>query len=183
MRGWANYFSRGYPRGAYWELDWYLRWRFMRHLRRRGQHRFRPPKDEPWYSFFQRQGLLELNRSHYSRPAHAQGESLLESRMREIRTSGSTRGEVTPTCGTLPYSTASNARPSAATERTRGASRMDLLGKHEWPTVTRDQALQALAKDACQRLEAAHIPKPLFQMKDEPEGERRSSCGLRGIIA
>ena len=64
MRGWANYFSRGYPRGAYWELDWYLRWRFMRHLRRRGQRRFRPPKDEPWYSFFQRQGLLELNRSH-----------------------------------------------------------------------------------------------------------------------
>ncbi len=24
---------------------------------------------------------------------------------------------------------------------------------------------------------------PLFQLKDEPEGERRSSCGLRGIIA
>ncbi len=64
MRGWANYFSKGYPRGAYWELDWYLRWRFMRHLRRRGQRRFRPPKDEPWYYFFQRQGLLELNRSH-----------------------------------------------------------------------------------------------------------------------
>ncbi len=24
---------------------------------------------------------------------------------------------------------------------------------------------------------------PLFQLKDEPEGERRSSCGVRGIIA
>ncbi len=63
MRGWANYFSRGHPRGAYWELDWYVRWRLMRHLRRRGQRRFRPPKDEPWYTFFQRQGLVELNRS------------------------------------------------------------------------------------------------------------------------
>ncbi len=31
MRGWANYFSRGYPRGAYWELDWYVRERLVRH--------------------------------------------------------------------------------------------------------------------------------------------------------
>ena len=27
------------------------------------------------------------------------------------------------------------------------------------------------------------VAAPLFQLKDEPEGERRSSCGLRGIIA
>ncbi len=46
----------------------------------------------------------------------------------------------------------SNARSSAATERTHRLSRMYLLKKHEWPTVTGDQALWALAKNACRRI-------------------------------
>jgi hypothetical protein len=25
LQGWANYFSIGYPRAAYWEIDWYVR--------------------------------------------------------------------------------------------------------------------------------------------------------------
>ena len=57
LRGWANYFSWGYPRGAYWELDWYMRERLIGHLRGRSQRRFRPPRGEPWYRYFERQGL------------------------------------------------------------------------------------------------------------------------------
>ncbi len=71
MRGWANYFSGGHPRGAYWELDWYARWRLVRHLRRRSQRSYRPPKRESWYTFFQRQGLVELNQTGPQPAAHA----------------------------------------------------------------------------------------------------------------
>ena len=62
LRGWANYLSWGYPRGAYWELDWSVREHLIGHLRRRSQRRFRPPTGEPWYRYFERQGLVELNR-------------------------------------------------------------------------------------------------------------------------
>ncbi|MFQ5927779.1 MAG: group II intron reverse transcriptase/maturase [Terriglobia bacterium] len=64
LAGWANYFSWGYPRGAYWELDWYVRERLMRHLGRRSQRRSRPPPGMPWYRYFQRLGLVELNVEH-----------------------------------------------------------------------------------------------------------------------
>ena len=37
LRGWANYFSYGYPRGAWWEIDWFVRSRLIGHLRRRSQ--------------------------------------------------------------------------------------------------------------------------------------------------
>src|SRR5262249_38337578 len=37
LRGWKNYFSIGYPRGAYWEIDWYVRERLINHLQRRSQ--------------------------------------------------------------------------------------------------------------------------------------------------
>jgi RNA-directed DNA polymerase len=29
LRGWANYFSYGYPRGAWWEIDWFVRGRLI----------------------------------------------------------------------------------------------------------------------------------------------------------
>ena len=62
LRGWANYFSWGYPRGAYRELDSYVRERLIGPRRGRRQRRFRPPSGEPWYRYFERQGLVELNR-------------------------------------------------------------------------------------------------------------------------
>jgi RNA-directed DNA polymerase len=34
LRGWANYFSYGYPRRAWWEIDWFVRSRLIRHLQR-----------------------------------------------------------------------------------------------------------------------------------------------------
>ena len=33
LEGWANHFSYGYPRGAWWEIDWFVRGRLILHLR------------------------------------------------------------------------------------------------------------------------------------------------------
>ena len=41
LQGWANYFSFGYPTGVYWEIDWFVRSRLIRHLQRRSQRPYR----------------------------------------------------------------------------------------------------------------------------------------------
>ncbi len=71
LKGWANYFSFGYPRGAYWEIDWFVRGRLIRHLRRRSQRPFHPPKGEAWYRHLQRLGLVCLARPSESGTVHA----------------------------------------------------------------------------------------------------------------
>ena len=73
LRGWANYFSYGYPRRAWWEIDWFVRGRLIRHLQRRSQRPHRPPKGVGWYEHIQGFGLVLLNQSGSPgrRPAHA----------------------------------------------------------------------------------------------------------------
>lgn len=71
MKGWANYFSYGYPRGAWWEIDWFVRGRLIRHLGRRSQRPYRPPKGVGWYEHIQSFGLVLLNELAGRRPAHA----------------------------------------------------------------------------------------------------------------
>ena len=72
LRGWANYFRYGYPRAAWWEIDWFVRGRLIRHLQRRSQRRYRPPQDVGWYEHIQSFGLELLNpRPSLRRPAHA----------------------------------------------------------------------------------------------------------------
>lgn len=71
LEGWANYFSYGYPRGAWWEIDWFVRGRLIRHLQRRSQRPFRPPKGVSWYEQIQRFGLVLLNQRTPRRSAHA----------------------------------------------------------------------------------------------------------------
>lgn len=71
LRGWANYFSYGYPRGAWWEIDWFVRGRLIGHLGRRSQRPYRPPKGVGWYEHIQSFGLVLLNRSSGKRRAHA----------------------------------------------------------------------------------------------------------------
>lgn len=61
LEGWANYFGYGYPRGAWWEIDWFVRGRLIRHLGRRSQRPYRPPKGTGWYEHIQRLGLVLLN--------------------------------------------------------------------------------------------------------------------------
>jgi RNA-directed DNA polymerase len=71
LKGWANYFSYGYPRGAWWEIDWFVRNRVIRHLQRRSQRPYRPPKGVGWYEHIQSFGLVLLNLLPGKRSAHA----------------------------------------------------------------------------------------------------------------
>jgi RNA-directed DNA polymerase len=71
LKGWANYFSYGYPRRAWWEIDWFVRGRLIGHLERRSQRPHRPPKGVPWYQHIQSFGLVLLTRSPGRRSAHA----------------------------------------------------------------------------------------------------------------
>jgi len=60
LRGWANYFGRGYPRQAFREINAYIRQRLYCHLSRRSQRPWRPPKGTTFYAQFTRLGLIYL---------------------------------------------------------------------------------------------------------------------------
>lgn len=60
LRGWANYFGRGYPRQAFREINAYVRERLYCHLSRRSQRPWRPPKGATFYAQFARLGLIYL---------------------------------------------------------------------------------------------------------------------------
>ena len=60
IRGWANYFSYGYPRKGYREINSYSRERLTRHARRRSQRPFRPAEGVSYYEHFNRLGLVYL---------------------------------------------------------------------------------------------------------------------------
>ena len=49
LRGWANYFEFGYPRVAFRKINRHVRCRLARHLKRRSQRPFRPPKGVSMY--------------------------------------------------------------------------------------------------------------------------------------
>lgn len=71
LKGWANYFSFGYPTGVYWEIDWFVRSRLIRHLQRRSQRPYRPPTGDAWYTHLKRLGLVCLARPSESGSVHA----------------------------------------------------------------------------------------------------------------
>ena len=60
LDGWANYFRFGYPREAFREINWYVRDRLKRHLRRRSQRPFRPPEGSSYYEHLNQMGLRYL---------------------------------------------------------------------------------------------------------------------------
>ena len=60
LEGWAQYFRRGYPRSAFRTLNGYVCLRLSRHMHRRSQRPWRPPKDATAYAQFHRLGLIYL---------------------------------------------------------------------------------------------------------------------------
>jgi RNA-directed DNA polymerase len=71
-KGWAAYFSIGYPISAYRQLDWYVRNRLWQHLRRRSQRPFRPKQGKSLYQHLHDLGLVLLAPERPAQlPAHA----------------------------------------------------------------------------------------------------------------
>lgn len=60
LRGWSIYFGQGYPRKAFRDINHYVRLRLYRHLSRRSQRPWRPPKDVTFYEQFSHLGLIYL---------------------------------------------------------------------------------------------------------------------------
>ena len=60
LRGWAAYFSQGYPRQAFRAVNHFVVNALTRHLRRRSQRPFRPPEGVSFYAQLQRLGLQLL---------------------------------------------------------------------------------------------------------------------------
>ena len=60
IKGWAEYFSRGYPRKAYRQINWYAQERLVKHLGKRSQRRYRPPEGVSYYEHLQELGLVYL---------------------------------------------------------------------------------------------------------------------------
>lgn len=70
-KGWAGYFSHGYPRKAFHQLNGYLTQKLTRHLKRRSQRPFRVPEGRTFYAHLQALGLQLLGRSDSLTAAHA----------------------------------------------------------------------------------------------------------------
>jgi RNA-directed DNA polymerase len=62
VKGWANYFSKGYPRDAYRTINWHLGYRLANHLKHhRSQRPYQVPEGTTSYAHFQRLGLKFLS--------------------------------------------------------------------------------------------------------------------------
>lgn len=69
LKGWANYFSYGYPRRAYRKINWHVGYRLANHLKHhRSQRRYRLPEDATYYTHFRQLGLQFLG--HPTRESH-----------------------------------------------------------------------------------------------------------------
>lgn len=60
LKGWSNYFKRGYPRSAFRDVNSFVRERLTKHLKRRSQRSYRPRKGITWYAQLERLGLVYL---------------------------------------------------------------------------------------------------------------------------
>lgn len=60
LTGWSNYFRLGHPRETFRQINQFARTRLTKHLKRRSQRKFRPPKGTTFYEYFKQQGLIYL---------------------------------------------------------------------------------------------------------------------------
>ncbi len=61
LRGWANYFSYGYPVSAFCEIERHVQGRLIQHLQRRSQRPYRPPEGASWLRHLGQLGLIRLS--------------------------------------------------------------------------------------------------------------------------
>ena len=61
LKGWANYFSIGYPMSAYCEIERHVQSRLIQHLQRRSQRPYQLPQGESWLRHLARLGLRRLS--------------------------------------------------------------------------------------------------------------------------
>jgi RNA-directed DNA polymerase len=60
LAGWSGYFNFGYPRKAFRDINTYVRMRLTKHVQRRSQRPFKPPKGRSYYEQFALMGLIYL---------------------------------------------------------------------------------------------------------------------------
>jgi len=60
LKGWSNYFGKGYPRKAFRQINRFVQDRLIRQLKRRSQRPYRPPDGVSWYAQLHRLGLKPL---------------------------------------------------------------------------------------------------------------------------
>ena len=60
LRGWKEYFSKGYPRQACRKINWYARECIVNHLHKRSQRHYRPPEGVSYYKHVYKLGLIYL---------------------------------------------------------------------------------------------------------------------------
>jgi RNA-directed DNA polymerase len=60
LRSWSTYYSHGYPRVPFRQVNRFVCLSLTRHLRRRSQRPYRPPGGRPFYAQLQRLGLRLL---------------------------------------------------------------------------------------------------------------------------
>lgn len=60
LSGWANYFRYRHPRQAFREINWFVRERITRHLRRKSQRPYVPPKGLSYHRHLSNMGLVYL---------------------------------------------------------------------------------------------------------------------------
>jgi RNA-directed DNA polymerase len=60
LRGWSNYFGKGYSRDAFRQINRFVQERLERHLKRRSQRPFRVTGAASWYAQLQHLGLKPL---------------------------------------------------------------------------------------------------------------------------
>jgi len=65
LRGWQEYFSRGYPSAAYRDVDSYTLRRLYIHLHRRSQRAYKKPKGVTWWGHLQRLGWTPLQKRRF----------------------------------------------------------------------------------------------------------------------
>lgn len=60
LRGWKEYFSKGYPRMAYRKINWYARECVINHLHKRSQRHYNLPEGTSYYKHVYKLGLIYL---------------------------------------------------------------------------------------------------------------------------